>query len=78
LAYALAPLYMPSFPSSSVSSIERIHYIISSPSELIDKLPLKNLDKKFTPSFYSSSKFENYLLSKQSFFYRNQFNKSFK
>ncbi len=64
LAYALAPLYMPSFPSSS---IEHIHYIISSPSELIDKLPLNNLDKKFTPSFYSSQEFEKYLLSKQSF-----------
>jgi hypothetical protein len=50
LAYALAPLYMPSSVSSSVSSIEPFRYIISSPRELHDKLPLKNLDRKFTPS----------------------------
>ncbi len=56
---------MPSFASSSVSSIEPIRYIISSPRELHDKLPLENLDRKFTPSLYSSQDFQKYLLSKR-------------
>ncbi len=64
LAYALAPLYMPSFTPSSLASTERIHYIISSPRELIEKFPLKNLDREFTPSFYSVQDFQKYLLSK--------------
>ncbi len=64
LAYALAPLYMP-FTPSSLSSGEHIRYIITSPPELIKSLPLKNLDIKLTPSFYSSSEdFGKYLLSK--------------
>ncbi len=62
LAYALAPLYMPSFTPSSVLSTEHIRYIVSAPSELINKLPLKNFDTKFTPSFYSAREFQQYLL----------------
>jgi hypothetical protein len=61
LAYGLSPLYMPSFTSSS---IEHIQYIISSPPELRDKLPLENFDTKLTPSFYSTQEFQRYLLSK--------------
>jgi ABC-type multidrug transport system fused ATPase/permease subunit len=60
--YALAPLYMPSFAPSSLSSTGNIRYIVSSPSALSDRLPLKNLDVKFTPSFYSTEEFQKYLL----------------
>ncbi|CAF0886578.1 unnamed protein product [Adineta steineri] len=59
VAYALASRYMPSFTPSST---ENIRYIISSRSNLIDKLPLKDLDVKFTPSFYSTEEFQQYLL----------------
>ncbi|CAF2826384.1 unnamed protein product [Rotaria sp. Silwood2] len=62
LAFALAPLYMPSFAPTSISSTEYVRYIISSRSNLIDKLLLKNLDTKFTPSFYSVREFQQYLL----------------
>ncbi len=58
LIYALAPLYMPSFASPS----ERISYIISSSSELTEKLNLKNFETKFIPSFDSSGDFQQYLL----------------
>ncbi len=64
LAYALAPLYMPSLNPVSVSSAEHTRYIITAPPELIKSLPLKNLDKKITSSFYSAEDFEKYLLSK--------------
>jgi hypothetical protein len=68
LIYALAPLYMPSFaPSSS----ERIRYIISSTSEFINKLNLKNFETKFIRSFNSSQEFQQYLLGKYLFLYLN-------
>ncbi|CAF1260128.1 unnamed protein product [Rotaria sordida] len=62
VVYALAPLYMPSFVPASVSSNEYVRYIISSHSNLINTLPLKNFDIKFTPSFYSTQEFKQYLL----------------
>lgn len=64
VAYALAPLYMPSFASSSPSSIEQIRYIISTPPEFIKNLSLSKFDVKFTPAFYSAQDFEKYLLRK--------------
>lgn len=60
LAYAFAPLYMPSFGSSS-SSIEPIQYIISTQPELRDNLPLKSFQTKFTPTLHSPKEFEDYL-----------------
>lgn len=59
LAYALAPLYMPSFASSS----ERIRYIISSSPEHLNKLDLKNSHYKIVPVFNSSKDFQQYLSS---------------
>ena len=64
LAFALAPLYMPSFVPQSTLSTEHIRYIISSPPEVIKTLRMKNLHVKFTPSFYSAGELEKYLLSK--------------
>ncbi|UJR32205.1 hypothetical protein I4U23_019670 [Adineta vaga] len=56
LLYALAPLYLPSFTSSSS---ERIRYIVSSSStQYIDKLNLKSFDMKIVSS---SQKFQKYL-----------------
>jgi hypothetical protein len=63
LAYALAPLYMPSFAPSS----ERIHYIISSIPEFTNQLNLSNFETKFTPSFNSSREFQQYLLGINSY-----------
>ncbi|CAF1229461.1 unnamed protein product [Rotaria sp. Silwood1] len=62
LVYVFAPLYIPSFAPISVSSTEHIRYIISSHSNVIDKLSFKNLDTKFTPSLYSVQEFQEYLL----------------
>ncbi|CAF4164644.1 unnamed protein product, partial [Rotaria magnacalcarata] len=59
--YALSPLYMPSSSSTPASTAEHIRYIISSSPDLINKLPLKKLDAKFTPSLYSAQHFERYL-----------------
>ena len=65
LAYALAPLYMPSLNPSSLSSAEHIRYIITARPELIKNLPLKNLDKKINfHRFIQHEDFEKYLLSK--------------
>jgi hypothetical protein len=61
LAYALAPLYMPSFAPSST---EQIRYVISAPTHLINTLPLKNLEAKFAPTFSSAKDFQQYLLGK--------------
>ncbi|CAF3465007.1 unnamed protein product [Rotaria sp. Silwood1] len=58
LIYALSPLYMPSFNPS----FERIHYIISSSPEFINKLNLKKFENKFAPIFNSSQEFQQYLL----------------
>ena len=58
LAYALAPLYIPSFAQSS----EKTRYIISSASELIDNINLKNFERISIPSFNSSEEFQEYLL----------------
>ena len=63
LAYALAPLYTPSFALTAATPAEYVRYIVSASSELMDNLSLKNLDIKFTPSLYSSREFEEYLLS---------------
>jgi hypothetical protein len=57
LAYALAPLYIPSFAPSS----EQSRYLISSPPEFIDKINLKDFEKKFLPIFNSSQEFQEYL-----------------
>ncbi|CAF3149244.1 unnamed protein product [Rotaria socialis] len=59
--YAFSPLYMPSSSSTPASTAEHIRYIISSSPALINKLPLKKLDAKFTPSLYSAQHFERYL-----------------
>jgi len=59
LIYALAPLYIPSFISSSN---ERIRYVISSSPEFIDKLNLKNFDIILAPLCNSSQEFQQYLL----------------
>jgi hypothetical protein len=64
LIYALAPLYIPSFTSSSN---ERIRYVISSSPEFIDKLNLKNFDIKLAPLCNSSQEFQQYLLGKLGF-----------
>ncbi|CAF0738146.1 unnamed protein product [Rotaria sordida] len=58
LIYALSPLYMPSFASSS----ERIRYIISSSPEFINKLNLNKFENKLAPTFNSSQEFQQYLL----------------
>ncbi|UJR14570.1 hypothetical protein I4U23_001566 [Adineta vaga] len=62
LAYALAPSYMPSFNPSSMLPMDHTRYIISTSSELKYKIPLKNYDVLFTPSLYSPSDFQRYLL----------------
>ena len=62
LAYALAPSYMPSFSPSSKLSKDHTRYIMSIPSELKHRIPLKSYDVKFTPSLYSASDFHRYLL----------------
>lgn len=61
LAYAFAPLYMPSFALSSSSSTEHIRYIVSSHPDFLNQLPLKTMDMKLSPVFNSAENFEHYL-----------------
>ena len=59
LAYALAPLYMPSFESTPVRSTR---YVVSAPAHLIGRLSLKARNMDIAPSFISTRDFQNYLL----------------
>ncbi|CAF0831884.1 unnamed protein product [Adineta ricciae] len=59
LLYALAPIYLPSFNSST----QELSYIISSPLEHINAMNLRQFPVKTVPFYSTSKQFQEYLQS---------------